>query len=269
MAKEQSATVSIATHKVTKGNLSELYLSLQGEGLWVGIPMVFVRTTGCHRRCKYCDSEYTLIAERQCRIYHGWREGLPDLVLDNPVPLEQVMEFAIKAANDVTNWITFTGGEPLLQADFLAALGAALKEHGFRILLETEGSLPKRLQKVLPYLDAVATDIKLPSTTGESLDWEATEQFFRLIVQESVQACAKIVVTPDIDEAEFIRAVELLTRCLLPTVYCPLILQPVTPARFVAETPSWELLLHLASISQKRLPAVRIIPQVHKLINLA
>jgi pyruvate-formate lyase-activating enzyme len=53
----------------------------------------------------------------------------------------------------------------LLQADFLAELGAMLKGLGFRILLETEGGLPDRLKKVLPFTDAVAADIKLPSTT--------------------------------------------------------------------------------------------------------
>lgn len=267
MAKTAPMTKPIPTKKVTKVNLSEIYLSLQGEGLWVGIPMVFVRTTGCLRRCKYCDSEYTLIAERHCRIYHGWQTGLPDLVLDNPVSLEQVLEFVVKAAGDVANWVTFTGGEPLLQADFLATLGAELKERGFRILLETEGGLPDRLQKVLPYLDAIAADIKLPSTTGEPLDWDATERFFRLIAQAPVQACAKIVVTPDINEGEFKQAVELLTR--LHPFPPALILQPVTPARFVRETPSRELLLHLASLAQKRLPDVRIVPQVHKLIHLA
>jgi len=55
---------------VAKGNLSEIYLSLQGEGIWVGVPMVFVRTTGCHRRCRYCDTEFALVAEKQREF--GW-----------------------------------------------------------------------------------------------------------------------------------------------------------------------------------------------------
>ncbi len=276
MAKAAPMAKPTPTKKVTRVNLSELYLSLQGEGLWVGIPMVFVRTTGCLRRCLYCDSEYTLIAERLCRIYHGWKKGLPDLVLDNPLALEQVLELTVKAAGDVADWVTFTGGEPLLQADFLAMLGAELKGQGFRILLETEGGLPDRLQKVLPYLDAVAADIKLPSTTGELLDWEKTERFGQLVSQAPVQACFKIVVTPDIEEAEFLQAVELLARLhcrrgIKPRPTCPpaLILQPVTPARFVHEAPSLELLLRLASIAQKGLDDVRIVPQVHKLVNLA
>jgi len=255
---------------VAKGNLSELYLSLQGEGLWVGIPMVFVRTTGCHRRCKYCDTEYALVAERKARLWLRWRTGDPDLMVDNPVPFGQVVEWVRQTASGLTSWVTFTGGEPLLQADFLAALGKALKERGFRILLETEGGLPEALRKVLPVVDAIAADIKLPSTTGEPLDWQATETFFRLIAQSGKEACAKVVITPDIDESEFREAVTMLAQLHAEhRQTLPLILQPVTPARFVTEPPSLALLLRLLALAHSHLPDVRIVPQVHKFVNLA
>jgi 7-carboxy-7-deazaguanine synthase len=261
---------------VAKGNLSEIYLSLQGEGIWVGVPMVFVRTTGCHRRCRYCDTEFALVAEKQARIWLGWRKGEPELTVDNPIAAQQVAEWVLQASGQgrFANWVSFTGGEPLLQADFLAELGAMLKGLGFRILLETEGGLPDRLEKVLPFTDAVAADIKLPSTTGEPLDWDEAERFLRLVAKAPVQACVKIVVTTDIDEGEFERAVELLAQLQTSQSdfrrFCPmvLILQPVTPARFVTETPSMELLLRLASLAQRKLADVRIVPQVHKLMQL-
>ncbi len=270
---ERKPLSSTAIQSVAKGNLSELYLSLQGEGLWVGIPMVFVRTTGCHRRCKYCDTEYALVAERRARLWLRWRTGDPDLMVDNPVLFGQVVEWVRQAASGLTSWVTFTGGEPLLQADFLAALGKALKERGFRILLETEGGLPEALRKVLPVMDAIAADIKLPSTTGEPLDWQATETFFRLLAQSGKEACVKIVITPDIDEGEFQRAVMMLAQLSSqhrPTFSSiPLILQPVTPARFVTEPPSLALLLRLLASARSHLPDVRIVPQVHKFVNLA
>ncbi len=261
---------------VAKGNLSEIYLSLQGEGIWVGVPTVFVRTTGCHRRCRYCDTEFALVAEKQARIWLGWRKGEPELTVDNPIAVQQVAEWVLQASGQgrFANWVSFTGGEPLLQADFLAELGAMLKGLGFRILLETEGGLPDRLEKVLPFTDAVAADIKLPSTTGEPLDWGEAERFLRLVAEAPVQACVKIVVTTDIDEGEFERAVELLAQLQTSQSdfrrFCPmaLILQPVTPARFVTETPSMELLLRLASLAQRKLVDVRIVPQVHKLMQL-
>jgi organic radical activating enzyme len=261
---------------VAKGNLSEIYLSLQGEGIWVGVPMVFVRTTGCHRRCRYCDTEFALVAEKQARIWLGWRKGEPELTVDNPIAVQQVAEWVLQASGQgrFANWVSFTGGEPLLQADFLAELGAMLKGLGFRILLETEGGLPDRLEKVLPFTDAVAADIKLPSTTGEPLDWGEAERFLKSVAEAPVQACVKIVVTTDIDEGEFERAVELLAQLQTSQSnfrrFCPvaLILQPVTPARFVTETPSMELLLRLASLAQRKLVDVRIVPQVHKLMQL-
>ncbi len=259
---------------VTKGNLSEIYLSLQGEGIWVGMPMVFVRTTGCHRRCKYCDTEFALVAERQARIWLGWRKGEPDLVVDNPVYIGDVVNWVQRAAGQFSLWVSFTGGEPLLQADFLAMLGESLKRLGFKILLETEGGLPKRLLKVLPFLDAIAADIKLPSTTGENLDWNHCERFWEIVASSGIQACAKIVVTADIDEGEFNQAVDLLANLQRNFInerwLCPiaLILQPVTPARLVTEPPPKNLLLRLASLAQRKLHDVRIVPQVHKLIQL-
>ncbi|MFA0733042.1 MAG: hypothetical protein BKPUNTRY_002609, partial [Candidatus Fervidibacter sp.] len=178
-----------------------------------------------------------------------------------------------QAADGLTDWVTFTGGEPLLQADFLAMLAKALKEQGFRTLLETEGGLPEALRKVLPFVDAIAADIKLPSTTGEPLNWQATETFLSLLAQSGKEACAKIVITPDIDEGEFLLAVTMLAqlssqhrKAFSPI---PLILQPVTPARFVTEPPSLALLLRLLASARSQLPDVRIVPQVHKFVNLA
>jgi len=273
---EQAVTERQPMKVSVKGNLSEIYLSLQGEGIWVGIPMVIVRMTGCHRRCRYCDTEFALVAEKRARIWLGWRRGEPKLTVDNPITAQQVAEWVLQASGqgNFANWVSFTGGEPLLQAEFLAELGAMLKGLGFRILLETEGGLPDRLEKVLPFVDAVAADIKLPSTTGEPLDWVEAERFLRLVAEAPVQACVKIVVTTDIDESEFERAVELLAQLQMSQndfrKLCPmaLILQPVTPARFVTETPSAELLMRLASLAQQKLVDVRIVPQVHKLMQL-
>lgn len=271
---QQAETEKLQAKPQIRGNLSEVYLSLQGEGTWVGTPTVFVRMSGCHRRCRYCDTEFALVAEKQARLWLGWRVGEPDLVVENPVSLCQVVEWVRKAAGQVARWVSFTGGEPLLQVDFLAALGKRLRELGFKILLETEGGLPDKLAKVLPFVNAVAADIKLPSTTGEPLDWGDCERFLEMVANAEVQACVKIVVTADIDESEFCQAVDLLAklhenstdyRLSFPMT---LILQPVTPARFVTETPTMDLLLRLASLAQKRLPDVRIVPQVHKLMRL-
>ncbi len=252
--------------KTVQGNISEVYLSLQGEGLWVGLPMVFVRMSGCHRRCRYCDTEYALVKEPLARFWSGLPRPTPDQVERNPVAADVVMEWILSASQGWVSWISLTGGEPLLQSDFVAALASQLSRLGFQILLETEGGLPDRLRRVLPWLSAVSTDIKLPSTTGEELDWDASAQFLRLVADAPAEKVAKMVVTADIREEEFIRAVHLLSE-IDPTF--PLVLQPVTPARFVTDQPGSELLLRLASLAQRYLKDVRIVPQVHKFFNLA
>jgi 7-carboxy-7-deazaguanine synthase len=73
--------------------ITEIFFSLQGEALTVGIPTTFVRLTGCPLRCQYCDTAYAFTG--------GEWMGLDDI-------LEQV------AANK-TRYVTVTGGEPLAQ----------------------------------------------------------------------------------------------------------------------------------------------------------
>ncbi len=257
---------------MSRGNLSEVYLSIQGEALWVGVPMVFVRTTGCHRRCKYCDTPYALVKERYVRVWHGWREGDPAEIHQNPVAAEQAVTWAVAAAGIHTHWVSITGGEPLLQPTFVATIAKGLQQQGFAVLLETEGGLPDQLAQVLPYVDAVAADLKLPSTTGEALDWDSAKEFLTLVANAPVQACVKLVVTPDIDEEEFKEGVllvaELLLSCQHRTNPIPLILQPVTPTGTVKEPPSWSLLLSLLATARRYLNDVRIIHQFHKFIQV-
>lgn len=260
--------------KNIKGNISEIYTTLQGEGIWVGVPMVFLRMLGCHRRCKYCDTGYALVAKGQVRVWRGWRKGNP-LILNNPLTVDEAFDFVTMASGideigRVVKWVSFTGGEPLLQVDFLLELGLKLRVAGYKILLETEGGLPDELSLLLPVTNAVAADIKLPSTTGEPLNWENCERTLRVLADADAQSCIKIVVTPDIDEKEFLRAVTLIAdaRKTVPAKELPLILQPVTPARFVRETPSMETLLKLTFMGLEKGLDVRVVWQNHKLVGL-
>ncbi|MCS7223149.1 MAG: 7-carboxy-7-deazaguanine synthase QueE [Armatimonadetes bacterium] len=251
--------------KVARGNISEIYLSLQGEALWVGLPMVFVRTSGCHRRCAYCDTEYALVKEPFARLWGRMKEGMPDAIEENPVTVKTVVNWIRKASQGWVDWVAFTGGEPLLQVDFLVSLTHLLRKERYRILLETEGGLADHLEKILPYLSAVAADIKLPSTTGESLDKDQCSLFFRKLAGAPVEKAAKIVVTQNIDESEWDWAVQMLADI---DDSFPLILQPVTPARFVTERPKKALLMNLCGRARKHLKNVRIVPQVHKFLNI-
>jgi 7-carboxy-7-deazaguanine synthase len=103
---------------LTQLRVTEIFHSLQGEGLSQGERTVFVRLTGCPLRCGYCDSAYAFRG--------GTRMGLNQV-------LDRVTAFAPR-------FVTVTGGEPLAQAG-CGPLLTALCDGGYRVSLETGGAL--------------------------------------------------------------------------------------------------------------------------------
>lgn len=102
----------------TELRITEIFLSLQGETAFVGLPTVFVRLTGCPLRCGYCDTAYA---------FSGGS------VLDLDTVLDRVAAFRVRH-------VTVTGGEPLAQPESLPLL-AALCDAGYAVSLETSGAL--------------------------------------------------------------------------------------------------------------------------------
>lgn len=98
--------------------VNEVFHSIQGESTWVGVPMVFVRLTGCPLRCHYCDTSY------------AFREG-------TTVPVTELLERVRAFGCPV---VEFTGGEPLAQKAVFPAM-AALCSEGFTVLVETSGAV--------------------------------------------------------------------------------------------------------------------------------
>lgn len=122
--------------------VTEIFFSLQGESLTVGLPTIFIRLTGCPLRCSYCDSEYAFTGGEKLTI-----EQI----------LEQVLPYK-------TKHITVTGGEPLAQKECLQLL-KKLSDLGYSVALETSGALS------LEGIDSrvsVVMDIKAPSSGEES-----------------------------------------------------------------------------------------------------
>ncbi|MFQ5742887.1 MAG: radical SAM protein [Acidobacteriota bacterium] len=118
--------------------INEIFVSIQGESTWAGYPMVFVRTTGCPLRCRWCDTEYA--------FYEGRRWRLPDLVEETCRPGLQLIEI--------------TGGEPLAQPG-VPPFAAALLERGKIVLIETSGAYDI---SVLPEGTIRIMDLKCPSS---------------------------------------------------------------------------------------------------------
>lgn len=117
----------------------EIFLSIQGESTYAGLPCVFIRMTGCNLRCSYCDTVYA---------YEEGIEMPQNLIFDT------VSRYGISL-------IELTGGEPLLQSGELLPLIDRLIEGNFSVLIETNGSIS--IKDINPAA-IIIMDIKTPGS---------------------------------------------------------------------------------------------------------
>jgi 7-carboxy-7-deazaguanine synthase len=100
--------------------IAEIFYSIQGEGSLIGVPSVFVRTSGCNLRCSWCDTPYT-----------SWQPEGDERTVDQIV-------------NEVTQYparhVVVTGGEPMIAPDIVNLTGR-LREHGLHLTIETAGTV--------------------------------------------------------------------------------------------------------------------------------
>jgi 7-carboxy-7-deazaguanine synthase len=140
--------------------VSEIFYSVQGEGMLTGVPSVFVRTSGCNLRCRWCDTPYA-----------SWKpEGeywTPEAVF------EKIAAFA------PARHAVLTGGEPVLSPG-LPALCRLLRADGWHITIETAGTLPPGeldydLASLSPKLSG-----SVPSEAGAGRAWVERHEATRL-----------------------------------------------------------------------------------------
>ena len=238
-------------------NLIEIFSSIQGEGKYVGARQIFVRFEGCNLACAYCDTENTPGRHPVCLVETGAGSRVFDR-LRNPLSPTVVADCIHRLARKVRHQaVSFTGGEPLLSADFIHALRPLVDLPFF---LETNGTLPDLLAQILPDVDIISMDIKLPSTTGQPT-WEAHRAFLRLAREKDFYV--KLVVSADTTEQEFSQAVSLVAENAPEALF---IIQPVTPVGDVAPA-SPEQILTCQNVALAQLHDVRVIPQTHKMIG--
>ncbi len=132
--------------------VNEIYLSLQGESTFAGLPCVFIRLTACDLRCSYCDTAYAFT--------EGKKKELVDVltkVKDLAKPFFN-SQFAIH--NLQLPLVELTGGEPLLQKNSLPLM-KTLCDDGFTVLIETSGA--HDISKIDPRVHRIM-DLKCPSS---------------------------------------------------------------------------------------------------------
>jgi len=227
-----------------QAKISEIFQSIQGEGPYTGVQQVFVRFFECHMHCVWCDTPDS--------IGDGRREY-------KEYALNEIWE-SIKPLMEGCHSVSLTGGEPLLQADFIKELIPLLKPSGLKIYLETSGVLYKELKKIVEDIDIIAMDIKLPSSTQCRSFWKEHEEFLKLALKKEVFIKTVIAQTTKLEDIQ--KATDLVVG-LNP--HLPFILQPNS---FELSNGVVDQCLEYYDYCLKHLSDVRILPQMHKFLKV-
>jgi len=124
--------------------VSEIFYSMEGEGIEIGRPEIFIRLAKCNLRCEWCDTKYS------------WNDGREMSVSET---VDEVARYPCKS-------VSITGGEPLLQREELFELIQRLKKLGYWVQINTNGTIFDK--KIFESVDLVSMDCKCPSSKMKS-----------------------------------------------------------------------------------------------------
>ncbi len=181
--------------------ISEIFLSIQGESTYAGLPCIFIRLAGCNLSCSWCDTPYA-------RIPEGSRE----------MSVLEVMSGIKKYRCDL---VEITGGEPLMQQD-AQMLAKTLVSERYTVLIETNGSvclegIDQRVVKIVDVkcpgsghggsflmenLKHITRDDELKFVIGSRADYEYAVRFVEECVRDKTQRILFAPVTPNLDPRE-------------------------------------------------------------------
>ncbi|MFC1752423.1 7-carboxy-7-deazaguanine synthase QueE [Thermoproteota archaeon] len=215
--------------------ITDVFFSFQGEGLFIGYPQIFVRLYGCNLACDYCDEP-----DNPSHIKEYEPEQLADIVK----PLYKHKPHSI----------VLTGGEPLLQIDGLKTLIPLFK---LPVFLETNGTLPSHLAEIMELISFFSVDYK-PDFYHEFID-------FIKVLKDKDNVYVKYILKYNFNILELQQLIKILEH-INPNI--PLILQPVTPFSKIKRTASLEDIMRAYTLSSKSIKTVRLIPQTHKRIGI-
>lgn len=133
--------------------ISEIFYSIQGEGTQIGVPAIFIRLSGCHLRCSWCDSKFTWDRKSGTSMS---TEGI----------IKEIQKYPCRH-------IVITGGEPLLQQSELIRLLKKLKtkKDTYFIEVETSGTLKTYLNT---FIDQYNMSPKLSNSNNKNAEIKIT-----------------------------------------------------------------------------------------------
>ncbi len=137
--------------------IAEIFRSLQGEGRLTGVESVFVRTSGCNLRCRFCDTRYA-----------SWEPEGDHLSVEEVVAAVERIAGDPAVAETPLSHVVVTGGEPMLLPE-LVPLCTHLRRRGMHITIETAGTRYQPIE-----CDLMAVSPKLSNSTplvDESPEW--------------------------------------------------------------------------------------------------
>lgn len=148
-------------------------------------------TQGCNFRCGFCHNS----------------ELIPPA--DKHMTFEELGSVLDRAARNWIDGICITGGEPTMQETLPETL-SFIRQKGLDIKLDTQGSFPDMLERVIPFCDYVAMDFKMPidrypDITGVRIDPEKIFRSIELLKNSSIEYEIRTTVVPGIHTEEVIK----------------------------------------------------------------
>ncbi len=234
-----------------KVRITEIFTSIEGEGIFCGTKTLFVRLAGCPYGCFYCDT------------------------LDS-LPLDSGTEFDMDKACDMmekelqpgTYKINFTGGDPLIQHEAVAKMAKFAQSKNMPTYLESSCFDAKRFSHVLPFIDMAKVEFKtiesgfVPPEQHPKLFAQALECLVQSVMAGK-KTYVKIVVSSKTNFADFERMLADIFADKRALKILGLIIQPT---HGIAE-PKLSLLMRMYDAAAKYHTIVRVIPQMHKVLG--